>query len=119
VQGVIDVNSKDEGLQSPLLYATKNGHSEIVQLFLALADIDVKSWDERLQSLLWYAAKNRHLEIMQQFLAQVAVGVDVMVDPHQQVQIFPIASHSKHTKPIAFYSAIVGHSVHRQQCSAP
>jgi spore maturation protein CgeB len=47
-----------EGLQSPLLYATKNGHSEIVQL------IDVNSWDERLQSPLWYAATNRHLEIV-------------------------------------------------------
>jgi ankyrin repeat protein len=55
----------------------KNGHSEIVQLFLALADIDVNSWDERLQSPLWYAAKNRHLEIMQLFLAWVGVGVGV------------------------------------------
>jgi ankyrin repeat protein len=70
------VNSKDEEFQSPLSYATKNGHSEIVQL------IDVNSWDETLQSPLWYAAKNRHLEIMQLFWAWVAVVVDAMVDPH-------------------------------------
>ena len=58
------------------MYAAKNGHSETVQLFLALADVDVNSRDERLHSPLWYAAKNRYLEIMQLFLAWVAVNVN-------------------------------------------
>jgi ankyrin repeat protein len=56
------VNSKDEGLVSPLSYAAENGHSEIVLQFLALADIDLNSRDERLRFPLWYAAKNKHLE---------------------------------------------------------
>jgi len=71
------VNSKDEGLRSPLSYATENGHSEIVQQFLALADIDVNSRDDRrLRSPLWYATKNGHSEIAQLFMARVDVGVD-------------------------------------------
>ena len=75
------MNSKDEGLRSPLSYATENGHSEIVQQFLALADVDVNSRDERLRSPLWYAAKNGHSEIAQLFMARVDIGVDAKVDP--------------------------------------
>lgn len=71
------VNAKDKDGQSPLSYAAKNGHSEVMQLFLGQGDIDVNSKDEGLQSLLLYVTKNGHLEIVQPFIVQVYIGVDV------------------------------------------
>ena len=62
----VDVNSKDEGLRSLLLYAAENGHLEIVQLFVAQVDIGVDAKDKYGWSPLWYATKNKHLEILQQ-----------------------------------------------------
>ena len=40
------MNSKDEGLQSPLSYVAKNGHSEIVQLFMVRVDVGVDAKDK-------------------------------------------------------------------------
>ena len=65
-RGNIDVNSKDEGLRSLLLYAAENGHLEIVQLFVAQVDIGVDAKDKYGWSPLWYGTKNKHLEIVQQ-----------------------------------------------------
>ena len=69
------VNAKDKDGQSSLSYAAKNGHSEVMQLFLGQGivqpfvvqvyiGVDVK--DKCGWSLLWYATKNEHLEIVQQ-----------------------------------------------------
>ena len=65
-RGDIDVNSKDEELWSPLLYATENVHSDVVQLFMAWVDIGVDVKDKYGWSPLWYVTKNKHLEILQQ-----------------------------------------------------
>jgi hypothetical protein len=48
------------------LYAAKNGHPEIAQLFMVWVDVGVDGKDKYGRSLLWYAAKNEHLEIVQQ-----------------------------------------------------
>jgi ankyrin repeat protein len=63
------VNLKDESLQSLFLYATKNGHSEMVQLFLTRGDVDVNLKDRGLQSLLSYVTENGPSETVQLFLA--------------------------------------------------
>jgi ankyrin repeat protein len=62
----VDVHSKDKGLWSLLLYATKNRHLEIVQLFMVWVNIGVDVKDKYGWSPLWYATKNKHLEIVQQ-----------------------------------------------------
>ena len=66
----VNVNAKDKDGQSPLSYATENGHSEM-QLFLGRGGVDVNSKDKLLRSPLLYAAENGHSEIVQLFVARV------------------------------------------------
>lgn len=45
-----NVNAKDKDDQSPLSYATKNRHSEVMQPFLGRSDVDINLKDEGLRS---------------------------------------------------------------------
>jgi ankyrin repeat protein len=44
----VNVNAKDRDDQSPLSYATKNRHSEVMQLFLGRSNVDVNLKDKGL-----------------------------------------------------------------------
>jgi ankyrin repeat protein len=69
------VNSRDERLRSPLWYATKNGHLEIMQPFLVWVDVNVNAKDKDGQSPLSYATENGHSE-MQLFLGGGDIDVN-------------------------------------------
>jgi ankyrin repeat protein len=114
------VNLKDKNGQTPFMYAVLRGSVEVVKLLLAQQDIDVNSKDKGGQTPFICAIIGKSVEIVKLLLAQEDVDVNSkdkywwtplshavkrgVVEIHQQVLIFPIVSHSKHTELIVSHS---------------
>ena len=70
------VNSKDSVGQTPLSWATKNGHEGIVKLLLAIETVDVDSKDKYGWTPLSWATEKGHEGIVELLLATEKVDID-------------------------------------------
>lgn len=71
----VDVDSKDGFGQTPLSWATENGHEAVVKLLLATNSVDINSKDNNGWTPLSWAAENGHEAVVKLLLA--TDGVDV------------------------------------------
>ena len=72
-----DVNSKDQHVQYPLLFALKKGKGELEEVKLLIENgSDVKSKTKRGHNILHCAVHNGHLDILNFFLKNKYVNVN-------------------------------------------
>ena len=78
----MDINASDGGGRTPLLWASKNGLSDIVKLFLGQPSIDVnKARTTDGENALLLASYNGHSEVVQQLLNVTEIDIN-HVDSH-------------------------------------
>ena len=73
--GGIDINTKDLIGQTPLMCASKHGHSEITQLLLKEDGIEINKADEYGRTALHWASRMGNADVVQQLLD--ATGIDI------------------------------------------
>jgi ankyrin repeat protein len=60
----VDIDSKDNYSQTPLLWAARKGHEAIVKLLLLQEGVDIDSKDNYSQAPLSWAASGGHEEVV-------------------------------------------------------
>ncbi|KAL4787644.1 hypothetical protein BJX76DRAFT_354123 [Aspergillus varians] len=81
------VNSYDENNNTPLLWAARNGHAELVEKLLKTPQIDKDSKDKECRGPLSWAAKNGHADIVQILLGEKAAADDADKDGHTPLSL--------------------------------
>src|SRR5256885_988709 len=62
--GKVDINSKDEDGQTPLLWAAWGGHEAVVKLLLETGEVDANSKDKNGRTPLSWAAAGGHESVV-------------------------------------------------------
>ena len=72
----VDVDSKEKYGRTPLSWAARNGHEEVVKKLLAKDGVNVDSKSKFGQTPLSWAAENGHEAVVKQELAKRGVDVE-------------------------------------------
>lgn len=61
-----DVNIRDSSSNTPLHYASQQGHVEVVRMLLARPEVDINCENQRKETPLHFAAKEGHTEVVKE-----------------------------------------------------
>ncbi|KAF8541995.1 ankyrin repeat-containing domain protein [Trichophaea hybrida] len=73
----VDVNLRDAGHETPLLYASSSGNEEMVRLMLQRDDVNVNAKDWNGDTSLWNACRKHHLPVIRALLRRQDIDINV------------------------------------------
>ena len=89
-----DVNSEDSSFYdyTPLIYASRYGHPEVVGLLLQHPQIDVNKGSYNGETALYQASRNGHSEVVQLLLQHPQIQIDINKDDNGQTALHVASS---------------------------